>query len=217
MQLKNQVEWALHCCAILAGVPDGGRLSAKDLAELHGVPKDYLSKALQALSQAGIAEGSLGPAGGYRLARAAEKITFLDVVEAVEGLAEACAALDIPITGGNVSLYNETDGRAIYPTPVIGVVGVIEDASRALARSFRRAHDEIVLLGEGFDELGGSEYLKTVHGVVKGTPPELNLNRERALTIVMVTHEADIAAYARREVVFRDGRIASDRVTGGRS
>jgi phosphoribosylformylglycinamidine synthase len=102
-------------------------------------------------------------------------------VEAVEGLAEACAALDIPITGGNVSLYNETDGRAIYPTPVIGVVGVIEDASRALARSFRRAHDEIVLLGEGFDELGGSEYLKTVHGVVKGTPPELNLNRERAL------------------------------------
>lgn len=85
MQLKNQVEWALHCCAILAGVPDGGRLSAKDLAELHGVPKDYLSKALQALSQAGIVEGSLGPAGGYRLARAAEKITFLDVVEAVEG------------------------------------------------------------------------------------------------------------------------------------
>jgi Rrf2 family protein len=85
MQLKNQVEWALHCCAILAGAPGGGRLSAKDLAELHGVPKEYLSKALQALSQAGIVEGALGPAGGYRLARAPEKVTFLDIVEAVEG------------------------------------------------------------------------------------------------------------------------------------
>ena len=102
-------------------------------------------------------------------------------VEAVEGLAEACRALDIPITGGNVSLYNETDGRAIYPTPVIGVVGLIEDASRVVARTFRQAGDEIVLLGEGFGELGGSEYLKVVAGVVQGKPPCLDLERERAL------------------------------------
>jgi phosphoribosylformylglycinamidine synthase len=102
-------------------------------------------------------------------------------VEAVEGLAEACRALDIPITGGNVSLYNETDGRAIYPTPVIGVVGLIEDASRAVARAFRRAGDDVVLLGEGFGELGGSEYLKVVHDLVKGEPPSMDLNRERAL------------------------------------
>jgi phosphoribosylformylglycinamidine synthase len=102
-------------------------------------------------------------------------------VEAVEGIAEACRALEIPITGGNVSLYNETDGRAIYPTPVIGVVGVIEDAARALARSFRRAGDEIVLLGEGLGELGGSEYLKVVLGLVQGEPPALDLPRERAL------------------------------------
>jgi Rrf2 family protein len=85
MQLKNQVEWALHCCAILAGLPEGKRLSTKDLAELHGVPKEYLSKALQGLSAAGIVEGSLGPAGGYRLARGPGKISFLDIVEAVEG------------------------------------------------------------------------------------------------------------------------------------
>jgi Rrf2 family protein len=85
MQLKNQVEWALHCCAILAGLPDGKRLSTKDLAELHGVPKEYLSKALQGLSAAEIVEGSLGPSGGYRLARAPGKISFLDIVEAVEG------------------------------------------------------------------------------------------------------------------------------------
>ena len=85
MQLKNQVEWALHCCAILAGLGPNRHLATRDLAELHGVPKEYLSKALQALSQAGIVEGTLGPSGGYRLARATEAISFLDIVEAVEG------------------------------------------------------------------------------------------------------------------------------------
>jgi phosphoribosylformylglycinamidine synthase II len=103
------------------------------------------------------------------------------LVEAIEGIAEACRALDVPITGGNVSLYNETNGEGIYPTPIIGVVGVLDDASRAIARPFREAGDEIVLLGENFGELGGSEYLKTVHGVVKGAPPRLDLARERAL------------------------------------
>ena len=95
MQLRAPVEWALHCCAILAGVPGEGRLSARDLAELHGVPKEYLSKALQALSQAGIVEGSLGPTGGYRLARAPEKITFLNIVEAVEGEASRFVCTEI--------------------------------------------------------------------------------------------------------------------------
>ena len=92
-------------------------------------------------------------------------------VEAVEGIADACRALDIPITGGNVSLYNETDGQAIYPTPVIGVVGVIENAGHVVSRTFKQAGDEIVLLGEGYGELGGSEYLKTIHGLVQGQPP----------------------------------------------
>jgi len=110
-------------------------------------------------------------------------------VEAVEGLAEACRALEIPITGGNVSLYNETDGDAIYPTPVIGVVGLIEDASRVLARTFRSAGDEIVLLGEGFGEMGGSEYLTVVAGAVCGEPPALDLGKERVL-IDLVTRAA---------------------------
>ena len=95
MQLKNQVEWALHCCSILAGVPEGGRLSTKDLAELHDVPKEYLSKALQALSAAGIVEGTLGPTGGYRLARPVAKISFLDIVEAVEGGASRFVCTEI--------------------------------------------------------------------------------------------------------------------------
>ena len=100
---------------------------------------------------------------------------------AVEGMGAACRALDIPITGGNVSLYNETDGRAVLPTPVIGVVGVIEDASASVQRAFRSAGDAVMLFGETHDELGGSEYLKVVHGLVRGQPPALDLTREAAL------------------------------------
>ncbi len=106
--------------------------------------------------------------------------------KAVEGIGAACRALDIPITGGNVSLYNETDGSAIYPTPVIGVVGLLEQADRVLGRRFQAAGDVVILLGEGRGELGGSEYLKTIHGMVRGTPPSLDLDAERALQAVLV-------------------------------
>ena len=95
MQLRNQVEWALHCAAVLAGLPPERYLATKDLAELHGVPREYLGKALQALAQAGIVTGTLGPKGGYRLARAAGEITFLDVVEAVEGKGPAFVCTEI--------------------------------------------------------------------------------------------------------------------------
>ena len=105
---------------------------------------------------------------------------------AVEGIGSACRALDIPITGGNVSLYNETDGNAVLPTPVLGVVGLIEDAAAVVRRAFQAAGDAIVLLGESRDELGGSEYLKVVHGVVRGMPPRLDLAREAALHRVLV-------------------------------
>ena len=106
--------------------------------------------------------------------------------QAVEGIGEACRALGIPITGGNVSLYNETDGSAIYPTPVIGVVGLLEHADRVLERRFRETGDVIVLLGESRGELGGSEYLKSVHGLVRGRPPVLDLAAERALQDLLV-------------------------------
>ena len=105
---------------------------------------------------------------------------------AVEGIGEACRALGVPITGGNVSLYNETDGKAIYPTPVIGVVGLLEHADRVVGRRFQGAGDVIVLLGEGRGELGGSEYLKVVHGLVRGVPPALDLDAERALQELLV-------------------------------
>jgi phosphoribosylformylglycinamidine synthase len=107
------------------------------------------------------------------------------LVEAIEGIGEACRALNVPITGGNVSLYNETNGEAIYPTPILGVVGVIDDASKVVARAFRQDGDDVVLLGEGFGELGGSEYLKTLHQLVKGRPPALDLDRERRLIALL--------------------------------
>ena len=95
MILRNQVEWALHCCSVLAGLPEARYLATKVLAEFHGVPKDYLSKALQSLSQAGIVATIPGPTGGYRLARPAEDITVLDVVEAVEGRRSTFACTEI--------------------------------------------------------------------------------------------------------------------------
>jgi phosphoribosylformylglycinamidine synthase len=128
------------------------------------------------------------------------------LVEAIEGIAEACRALDVPITGGNVSLYNETDGRAIYPTPVIGVVGLLEDASRVLTRVFQGSGDAVILLGEDHGELGGSEYLKTVHGLVRGEAPALDLAREAAL-IGLVTRCA-AAGLLRSAHDCSDGGIA---------
>jgi phosphoribosylformylglycinamidine synthase len=109
---------------------------------------------------------------------------------AVEGMAAACRALDIPVTGGNVSLYNETDGRGVLPTPVLGVVGLIEDAARIVRRAFRQDGDAIVLLGTTANELGGSEYLKIMHGALQGIPPALDLALESALQRLLVSSAA---------------------------
>jgi phosphoribosylformylglycinamidine synthase II len=110
---------------------------------------------------------------------------------AVEGMGAACRALDVPITGGNVSLYNETDGNAVLPTPTLGVVGLIEDADKVVRRAFQRPGDAIVLLGDSRDELGGSEYLKVMHGLIRGVPPALDLDREAALHRVLVSGAAN--------------------------
>ncbi len=112
-------------------------------------------------------------------------------VQAVDGIAEACLALEVPITGGNVSLYNETDGRAIYPTPVLGVVGLLDDATRMLTRVFPAERLEIVLLGDAAGALGGSEYLKVAHGLVRGRPAPVDLARERALQRLLVEAARD--------------------------
>ena len=105
---------------------------------------------------------------------------------AVAGIGEACRALDVPITGGNVSLYNETDGEAILPTPVIGVVGLLENPEQTVGRCFQEADSVVMLLGDSRLSLGGSEYLKVVHGLVRGVPPILDLKTECELQRVLV-------------------------------
>ena len=110
--------------------------------------------------------------------------------EAVAGIGEACRALDIPITGGNVSLYNETDGKPILPTPVLGVVGLVEHADRIVTRTFK-GDAAIVLLGTTKGELGGSEYLQRQHGLLRGVPPALDLDAEKRLQQLLVSLAAD--------------------------
>jgi phosphoribosylformylglycinamidine synthase len=107
------------------------------------------------------------------------------LAEAVRGIGDACRALDVPVTGGNVSLYNETEGEAIYPTPVLGVVGLIEDAAQVTTRRFRSAGAAVVLLGDNNGELGG-EYLARLHDTVAGPAPALDLSREKALQRLVV-------------------------------
>ena len=106
---------------------------------------------------------------------------FFQFREALGGMAEACIALETPVTGGNVSLYNESPNGAVYPTPTIGMVGIVDKPEHVTPTAFQHPGDAILLLGENTNELGGSEYLLTVHGVVAGAPPACDVTRERAL------------------------------------
>jgi len=154
--------------------------------------------------------------------------------ETIDGIAEACNALEIPITGGNVSFYNETLGKPIYPTPVLGVLGILEDADRALGMAFQHEGDLILLLdGSGkwaqearsvswknFTDLlrasaapseelrafSSSEYVKTTQGVVAGTPPALDLAAEKRLIACLVALASESAVFSAHDV--SDGGLA---------
>jgi len=102
-------------------------------------------------------------------------------VLAIEGMKDACEAFQIPIVSGNVSFYNETNGLSIYPTPMLGMVGLIEEADRAMTQWFKQEGDDIILLGSSREDLGGSEYLKVIHSREQGSPPYLSLETEKAL------------------------------------
>jgi phosphoribosylformylglycinamidine synthase len=128
------------------------------------------------------------------------------LVLAIRGMGEACRALEVPITGGNVSLYNETEGAAIYPTPVVGVVGLVEDAARVTTAWFKEEGDAVYLLGETHDDLGGSELLKLVHGRVAGRPPRLDLLAEKRLQALVL--EAAAAGLLRSAHDCSDGGLA---------
>ncbi|MBI4970308.1 MAG: phosphoribosylformylglycinamidine synthase subunit PurL [Candidatus Omnitrophica bacterium] len=101
--------------------------------------------------------------------------------QAISGISDACRALGVPVTGGNVSFYNESPAGAIYPTPTIGVVGILEDVSMATPSNFQKEGDVIYLLGETFNELGGSQYLLEIHAKRAGITPRLDLKKEVAL------------------------------------
>lgn len=102
-------------------------------------------------------------------------------VLAVEGIADACRAFNVPVVSGNVSLYNETNGLSIYPTPIVGMVGLIESLHHVMTQWFKTPGDRILLFGETKEDLGGTEYLKVVHYREQGSPPWLNLEAEKAL------------------------------------
>ena len=108
-------------------------------------------------------------------------------VLAIEGLKDACEHFQIPIVSGNVSFYNETNGLSIYPTPMLGMVGLIDKAEQAMTQWFRHDEDAIVLLGKTRDDLGGSEYLKVMQHREQGSPPLLNLETEKALQDFVLT------------------------------
>ncbi len=143
--------------------------------------------------------------------------------QAIDGIGEACTALGTPITGGNVSFYNETLGKSIYPTPVIGVLGILDDASRVVKIAFRHAGDVIVLLdGVSRDrhserseeslllppakELSSSEYSKTVSGIVAGEPPAIDLAAEKRLIDCLVALASDGVVVSAHDI--SDGGLA---------
>lgn len=119
--------------------------------------------------------------------------------EAIRGIGDACKTLETPVTGGNVSFYNQSREYAVYPTPVIGVIGLLEDSKKAMTSYFRNEHDVILVIGKWAEklinvtkdsaykfDLGGSEYLKTIHGQVSGNSPDIDIGYEKKLQQMMI-------------------------------
>ena len=106
---------------------------------------------------------------------------FWQLEESVKGISEACEALGVPVISGNISLNNESNGEAIYPTPIIGMAGIIEDFNQLCTMSFKNDGDLIVLIGDNKEEIGGSEYLKVIHNMEMGLPPEIDLSLEKSV------------------------------------
>lgn len=104
---------------------------------------------------------------------------YWQLEETIKGISEACRVLDTPIISGNASLYNETPDASIYPTPIVGMAGLIEDVSKVQTPDFKQLGDIIYIIGQTFAEIGGTEYLKNIHGRTAGNIPTINLDLER--------------------------------------
>lgn len=152
---------------------------------------------------------------------------FWQFEKAVDGMSEACRAFETPVIGGNVSLYNETNGTAVYPTPVVGMVGLVEDLEHVTTQAFKQAGDLIYLVGETKDEFGGSELQKLTYGRIFGKAPELDVNVEhkhqqlvlQAIRQGLVQSAHDLAegglAVALAESLFSGSGLGADVQVGG--
>ncbi len=132
--------------------------------------------------------------------------------EVARGLADACAVLGVPVTGGNVSLYNQTGHAPIHPTPVVGVLGVLDDVARRTPSGWREPGQNLYLLGTTREELSGSEWAAVVHDHLGGTPPGVDLEAERTLAAVMVSCSRDGLVDAAHDLA--DGGLAQAVVEG---
>ncbi len=148
MQLKNQVEWALHCCAVIAILPEERFVSTKTLALIFGLPKEYLSKALQSLSRASLLKSTLGNSGGYRLAKPASEISVLDIVEAVEGSKKTYNVTSVSkvfYIAGNVRL------------DVVSATSIMMDADEAWRSNLKKTSlfelSKVIMVGLKAEEL----------------------------------------------------------------
>ncbi|WP_069798910.1 phosphoribosylformylglycinamidine synthase subunit PurL [Tepidibacillus sp. HK-1] len=127
---------------------------------------------------------------------------FWQFEQAAKGMSEACQILNTPVIGGNVSFYNERNGKAIYPTPIIGMVGLIRDTDYITTQGFKQIGDQILLLGDTYDELMGTEFQKLISGKVEGRPPTIDLEKEKKV------HEVVLRAI--REGVVHSAHDVSD-------
>jgi len=106
--------------------------------------------------------------------------------KAIEGMGEACRFFNTPVTGGNVSFYNESPDTAVFPTPVIGMVGLVESLKHITTAEFKNDSDLIYILGEDYEEIGGSEYLNVIYNKVAGIIPRIDLQSEKDLHILLL-------------------------------
>ncbi|WP_339061021.1 phosphoribosylformylglycinamidine synthase subunit PurL [Tepidibacillus marianensis] len=111
---------------------------------------------------------------------------FWQYEKAVDGMSMACKRLNTPVIGGNVSFYNETNGKAIYPTPIVGMVGLIRDTEHITTQGFKQLGDRILLIGDTYDEMGGTEFQKLVVGKLEGRPPEIDIEQEKKVQQVVL-------------------------------
>jgi phosphoribosylformylglycinamidine synthase len=123
----------------------------------------------------------IGVTDGLNFGNPEKEEIYWQLKNSIMGIAKACEELGLPVISGNVSLYNEADEGPIYPTPIIGMAGIVEDISKICTMDFKEEGDIVLVLGENKGEIGGSEYLKVNFGIVRGNPPQMDFEKEKKL------------------------------------